>query len=248
MFFLDYFATGKLHPSVGVEVLKGIQKGCLSAGCAIVGGETAEMPGFYADGEFDLAGFSVGWVKSASVLPKKVSPGDVLIGLSSSGFHSNGYSLLRKILASQDDAQKTETAKMLLEPTLVYVRAMQGLLDKRLIKGASHITGSGFLNLPRISTSVSYRVEMPSIQELPPAIRWLRERKMIEPQELYQTFNMGVGMILVVDQKKANQVLKELKRKKQKAWCLGEVIKKQARKKCEIQILDPEYGELTLIY
>lgn len=229
LFFLDYFATGKLKPKVAHKVLKGITEGCRQAECSLVGGETAEMPGFYSANEYDLAGFSVGMVQKKVLLPQKLTPGDVLIGLASTGCHSNGYSLLRKLL-EKEKSQKRTIAKQLLKPTQVYVNALKGLIQKRSIKGVCHITGSGYLNVSRMSQSVSYRIELPSQNEVPEVYRWIRRVSGLSSKELCQTFNMGLGMVLAVDQAKVKSVMKHLNHKKQKAWIVGEVLAKKKQK------------------
>jgi phosphoribosylformylglycinamidine cyclo-ligase len=246
LFFLDYFATGKLDKGVAEEVLAGIVEGCLQAKCALVGGETAEMPDFYAPGEYDLGGFAVGFVEPKRVLPhKKVKAGDVIIGLASSGCHSNGYSLLRKLLPS--GVEGTARARELLTPTRIYAKALLPLIQKGLLKGAAHITGSGFLNVPRISDQVSYDIALPSPDDAPAIYRWVRDASKLPSSELCQTFNMGVGMVLVVSKKNEKGVLKALKRSGEKAWVLGEVRRKKAGKPCEVYLKDGD-ERVTLTY
>jgi phosphoribosylformylglycinamidine cyclo-ligase len=242
LFFLDYFATGKLKPKTAKEVLSGIVAGCRQGGCALIGGETAEMPGFYQAGEYDLAGFAVGIVDKKKVLPaKNIKAGDVLIGVSSSGFHSNGYSLVRKLFAKWKPTKglsKKTLAKELLTPTMIYTKAVDKLVAQGKVKGLAHITGSGFLNVPRMSSKVSYEIELPNIKERPKAIQWLETLSDVSLtfEEKVQTFNMGIGLVIACDPKKANAVLAHLKKQNYKAWTLGKVTRKKA--KCQVQVTE----------
>jgi phosphoribosylformylglycinamidine cyclo-ligase len=244
LFFLDYFATGKLKPKTAKEVLSGIVQGCRQGGCALIGGETAEMPGFYEAGEYDLAGFAVGLVDKKKALPRKnIKPGDVLIGISSSGFHSNGYSLVRKLFAKwrpTKSLSKKTLAKELLKPTAIYTKALEGLLTKESVKGLAHITGSGFLNVPRMSEKVSYEIHLPSLKERPKAYQWLESLKdsSLTFEEKVQTFNMGLGMVIACDPKKAMAILTHLKKNNFKAWNIGKVTRKN--KQCEVLVIDGE--------
>lgn len=237
LFFLDYFATGKLDGGVAEQVLRGIVDGCKQARCALVGGETAEMPEFYADGEYDLGGFAVGVVEPSRVLPRKeIKPGDALIGIASSGCHSNGYSLLRKLLpeGSAGDARALE----LLAPTRIYAASLGPLIRARSFKGLAHITGSGFLNVPRMSDKVSYRIEFPLREERPPIYDWVRTESGLSLAELSQTFNLGIGMVGVVDQRKAAAVLKSLKKSGEKAWIIGEVTRKKSGQPSQVSLTE----------
>lgn len=246
LFFLDYLATGKLDPATHVRVISGIAQGCKQAQCALVGGETAEMPGFYQAGEYDLAGFAVGIVDAKDVLPaQKIKPGMTLIGIASSGFHSNGYSLLRKILS--DTGEQGHQGMRALIPTKIYVQSVLPLIKKRLIGGAAHITGSGFLNIPRISSDVSYQITMPPLSERAEIFSWATRVKKMDVQEWYQTFNMGIGMVLAVAPHKVSQVLKALKQKKETAWVIGQTIKRTG-KKSQLLIEDRDLGSCTLTY
>src|SRR5579885_1106027 len=175
LFFLDYFATGRLELGVAEQVLEGITEGCRQARCALVGGETAEMPDFYAPGEYDLGGFAVGVVEPARALPqaKKIRPGDALVGIASSGLHSNGFSLLRKLLPQGEDGDPV--ARALLAPTRIYARSLMPLIREGAFKGLAHITGSGYLNVPRMSEDVSYKIELPSRSERPGIYEWVRQ-------------------------------------------------------------------------
>jgi phosphoribosylformylglycinamidine cyclo-ligase len=224
LFFLDYLDTGKLDSGVAEQVLEGIVEGCKQAQCALVGGETAEMPDFYAPGEYDLAGFAVGHLHPSSALPRKdIRAGDVLIGIRSTGCHSNGYSLLRKLLPS--DSEADSIARELLTPTRIYVAALKSLLKNRSIKGLAHITGSGFLNVPRISERFSYEIQLPPEDERPPIFRWIRSQSGISFEEQVQTFNLGIGMVAVVSPQKSNEVLRKIKQAGDVAWVIGEVRK-----------------------
>ena len=232
LFFLDYFATGKLKSKTAVQVVSGIAKGCKQAHCALVGGETAEMPGFYQSGEYDLAGFAVGEMKASALLPKALKKGDVLLGLSSSGFHSNGYSLLRKLLPPGAAGKKV--ARQLLEPTRLYVKSFSPLLGKGVLKGLCHVTGGGFQNVTRLSSSVSFQVELPPLGERPKVFQWLQKAAQLPLKETARTFNCGVGMVVVVDPKNVKSVMKSLKQSGEKVWVLGEAISKRKGKKTEI--------------
>lgn len=244
LFFLDYFATGKLQLGVAEQVLEGIVEGCRQAGTALVGGETAEMPDFYSEGEYDLGGFAVGIVDPKKVLPTKdIRAGDVLIGIASSGCHSNGYSLLRKLLpaGTEGDAQ----ARQLLTPTRIYAKAIMPLIEKRWVKGLAHITGSGFLNVPRMSDRVSYSIRLPERRQLPAVYDWVREKSGLSLEELAQTFNLGIGMVAVVPARKVQDVLKSLKRSKEKAWVIGEVVRRAKGKGSQVFV--EESGETIVL-
>jgi phosphoribosylformylglycinamidine cyclo-ligase len=181
------------------------------------------MPEFYQEGEYDLGGFAVGQLSPKEALPRKdIKPGDTVIGIASSGAHSNGYSLLRKLLA-QDDSDAR--ARELLTPTKIYAKSLVPLLQARAFKGLAHITGSAFLNVPRMSGKVSYEIRLPSEAEAPAIYSWIREKSGLPLSELVQTFNMGIGMVAVVDRKKESDILKKLKRAGEKAWVIGEVRK-----------------------
>lgn len=243
LFFLDYFATGKLKPEIAQSVLKGIVAGCAQAECPLVGGETAEMPDFYPGGDYDLAGFAVGLVEKRRVLPSgKIKKGDVLLGLGSSGFHSNGYSLLRKWLGPPKE--NTDLAKELLTPTVIYQKALSPLLDGSGIKGLGHITGSGFLNVPRMSSKVSYDIQLPKLSELPRVFTWLRSQS-LSFQEAAQTFNMGIGMVMVVDPKKSQSIQTHLRRRGVRSFELGEVMaSRKGQSLVRVRGEDDEIAEL----
>lgn len=248
LFFLDYFATGKLKTQTAKAVLSGIVEGCQQSSCALIGGETAEMPGFYQPGEYDLAGFAVGVVEKTRVLPARaIKPGDVLIGISSSGFHSNGYSLVRKLFKNWQPSpsfqarcpwatSRKKVAKELLKPTVIYSHAVERLVAKKWVKGLAHITGSGFLNVPRMSEKVSYEIQLPPLGERPRAYQWLEALKntSLTFEEKVQTFNMGIGMVLVCEKGQQRTVLDQLRKAGFTAWPLGRVTKKRGR--CEVAV------------
>ncbi len=233
LFFLDYFATSKLNLKTAQGVMEGIVEGCHLAGCSLVGGETAEMPGFYSRGEYDLAGFAVGMVSKKAILPKKdIRPGDLILGIASSGCHSNGYSLLRKLLPNKNQS------KELLTPTRIYAKMLLPLIEKNLFKGFAHITGSGFLNVPRISEKVSYEIKLPPRDETPLIFNWVCEKSQLSLSELAQTFNLGVGMVGVLAQKNKAQVFEYFKNKNEKVWVLGRVVPKRPGKGSEVFVQD----------
>ena len=232
MFFLDYIATGKLIPSVAADVVKGVAQGCRQAGCALIGGETAEMPGFYAEGEYDLAGFCVGSVKRNKLVNGSgIKPGDKLIGLKSSGIHSNGFSLVRKlvpmesrILGQSVDSLKKTLGEELLTPTRIYVKTVLALMDQFEVKGAAHITGGGFIeNIPRIlPKGLCAKIDLGSWDMLPVFDLLVREAK-LEPQGAYNTFNMGIGMVLAVSSEQVLDVAMAARQLGEEAFVIGEV-------------------------
>ena len=208
LFFLDYFATGRLSVETGREIISGIAAGCRDAGCALVGGETAEMPGMYADGDYDLAGFAVGAVEREQLITgERVAPGDRLLGLASSGLHSNGFSLVRKILAdtsSNLDASapfdsRRSLAEALLEPTRIYVKGCLEAFAAGEIHALAHITGGGLIeNLPRVLPSETRAIIDLAAWSPPPVFNWLAHCGDIAEEEMLRTFNCGIGMVLVV--------------------------------------------------
>ena len=231
LFFLDYFASGKLELDTATAVVAGIAKGCRIAGCALIGGETAEMPGMYAPGDYDLAGFSVGAVERGEQLTgDSVAPGDVLIGIASSGAHSNGYSLIRRIIALKGHdlaapaafAPEMSLGEALLVPTRIYVRALLPLLRARSVKALAHITGGGFLeNIPRVLPKGARAiVEAPA---LPSLFDWLRREGDIAPGELARTFNCGTGMVMVVAAADADSVIAALAAAGESASVIGRI-------------------------
>ena len=235
LFFLDYFATGKLFPEKAVEVMKGIVEGCRQAGCALIGGETAEMPSFYPAGEYDLAGFAVGVVDKKEIIDgKKIRPGDLLIGLASSGLHSNGFSLVRKILFEKRGltvkdslpGHSKSVGEVLLTPTVIYAKVLSKLREKIQIKGAAHITGGGITeNLPRVLPPGCAAQVRRDRWEVPLIFRTLQEMGEVDTEEMYTDFNMGIGMILVISPKALSQTQSLLKRLRQEAHVIGEIVK-----------------------
>ncbi|MEN3930932.1 phosphoribosylformylglycinamidine cyclo-ligase [Microvirga sp. W0021] len=244
LLFLDYFATGKLAPSVGVEIVRGIAEGCLQAGCALIGGETAEMPGLYSDGDYDLAGFAVGAAERGTLLPKNVSEGDVLIGLPSSGVHSNGYSLVRKIvevskLSWNDPAPfkpDYPLALALLEPTRIYVKPLLKVIRSTgAIHGLVHITGGGFPeNIPRIlPQGLGARLDLSSFS-LPPVFKWLAQVGNVAEHEMLRTFNCGFGMIVVAEAGRETKVLSALEAEgEKKPVIIGSIVKHHSGERVE---------------
>jgi len=230
LFFLDYYATGKLDVAVAKEVIKGIGDGCLQSSMALVGGETAEMPGMYDKADFDLAGFCVGIVDKENILDgSQVKAGDTLIALASSGPHSNGYSLIRKVLEKQD---KPETIKLdgqslidvLLTPTRIYVKTILSLLQSHKIHGIAHITGGGLTeNLPRIMPNNTQAIINTNSWKLPAVFHWLQQEGNIATEEMRRTFNCGVGMVLCVDAQQANPCVDTLNNMGEQAWILGQL-------------------------
>ncbi|MEW5893544.1 MAG: phosphoribosylformylglycinamidine cyclo-ligase [Pseudomonadota bacterium] len=206
LFFLDYFACGRLDVDVAEQVVAGIAKGCELAGCALIGGETAEMPGMYPPGEYDLAGFAVGAAeKSRLITGERIKPGDAVLGLASSGPHSNGYSLIRKIVevSGADLAgafHGRSLGETLLEPTRIYVKPLLALMQETEVKGLAHITGGGLLeNIPRILAEGLTAVLDARAWHMPPVFQWLMEQGQVELREMHRTFNCGIGMVVIVD-------------------------------------------------
>ncbi|RBP51552.1 phosphoribosylformylglycinamidine cyclo-ligase [Arenicella xantha] len=231
MFFLDYFATGKLTPEVAAQVVTGIGEGCLQANAALIGGETAEMPGMYQAGEYDLAGFCVGAVEKSEIIDgSKVAAGNVLIGLASSGAHSNGYSLIRKVIDTYNIPLDTELdgrplSDVVLQPTRIYVRSLLALMEKLPVHALAHITGGGLPgNLNRVLPSDCHAVINESAWQWPSLFRWLMETANIERQEMYRTFNCGVGMVVVVAAEHADAALEHLAEAGEEAFLLGEIV------------------------
>ena len=262
LFFLDYFATGKLDIDAGAAVIRGVHQGCVLARALLVGGETAEMPGFYARGEYDLAGFAVGLVHPKKALPKKptpgkkgdgVRPGDLLVGLRSSGFHSNGFSLVRKI-ANQWRPEKTKLPwaktrdalmKELLIPTEIYTDAILPAIDKGLYQGLAHITGSGFLNVPRMGEHVSYEIVMPHDSRLPRVYEWLKRTETVSITERLTTFNCGLGMIGAVRPKDAQRAIAIANQAGVEAWVVGEVTERERGFESEV-VVHTDEGRFAL--
>ncbi|GHD07169.1 phosphoribosylformylglycinamidine cyclo-ligase [Tianweitania populi] len=235
LFFLDYYATGKLEPEEGAAIVAGIADGCRQAGCALIGGETAEMPGLYREGEYDLAGFAVGAAERSALLPTNdIVDGDVILGLSSSGVHSNGFSLVRKIversgLSYSDPAPFAEGSSLgeaLLTPTRIYVRPLlNAIRNTHGIKALAHITGGGFPdNIPRVlPKDYSVELDLDTI-DVPPVFSWLAEVGGVEPNEMLRTFNCGIGMIAVVAAGQAAQVAAVLQQEGETVTPIGQIV------------------------
>jgi len=236
LLFLDYFASGRLEVGVAEQVISGIADGCKQSGCALIGGETAELPGFYQPGEYDLAGFCVGVVEKASLVDgKTIVAGDVLLGLASSGFHSNGYSLVRRAfldharldLASQPAGLGEPLGQALLRPTRIYVRALRMLAAAGLMKGAAHITGGGLVdNPPRMLPAgalLALQINLNSWTPLP-VFGLLQELGNVEPEEMRRTFNMGIGMVVAVPAGAADAAQSILEAEGEKATIIGQVV------------------------
>ncbi|CAC9952749.1 Phosphoribosylformylglycinamidine cyclo-ligase (EC 6.3.3.1) [uncultured Gammaproteobacteria bacterium] len=225
LFFLDYYATGKLNTDIAVSVISGIGEGCKQSGCALIGGETAEMPGMYAGEDYDLAGFCVGIADKENVIDgSKVKQGDHIIALGSSGPHSNGYSLIRKVL---EQSKPTEMQlQQLIEPTKIYVKSVLSLLEKHSIHAISHITGGGLLeNIPRVLPSnLAAKLDNTSWQ-LPDIFQFLQDSGNIEITEMYRVFNCGVGMVLILDADASADAIKHLKTQGENAWLIGKIVK-----------------------
>jgi phosphoribosylformylglycinamidine cyclo-ligase len=218
LFFLDYFACGKLNVPAAAEVIKGIANGCEQAGCALIGGETAEMPGMYPVGEYDLAGFAVGVVEKANIITgSDIKPGDVVLGMASNGAHSNGYSLVRKIIerSNPDMSAKFDGERILrdviMAPTRIYVKPLLALMQTLTIKGMAHITGGGITeNVPRVlPAGVVADIDSKS-WELPKLFKWLQEQGNVAEQEMYRTFNCGIGMVVIVSAADADKAISQL--------------------------------------
>lgn len=232
LFFLDYIAVNKNHPQVIAEIVKGVADGCLQAGCALTGGETAEMPGLYNAGEFDIAGFSVGVVNKDKIINgSKIKEGDVLIGLPSTGVHSNGYSLVRKIfnpsferLSEYVGELKCLLGEELLKPTKIYVKLVLDLMSKFEIKGISHITGGGFYeNIPRMgSLEFQWTINLGTWPILP-IFNMMKKYGNIEDRDMFNTFNMGIGMVMAFDPEIAPKVVEYLEGNGEKAYIIGKV-------------------------
>ena len=230
LFFLDYFACGRLDVATATDVIKGIATGCEQAGCALIGGETAEMPSMYPDGEYDLAGFAVGAVEKSKIIDgKKIRPGDVVLGLASSGAHSNGYSLVRKIIevAKPDlhaDFHGRPLADVLLAPTRIYVKPLLALMEKIDVHGMVHITGGGLVeNIPRVLQPNLTAVLHKDSWTLPPLFQWLQKHGGVADDEMHRVFNCGIGMTVIVSAANADQAEAELKRLGETVYRIGEI-------------------------
>ncbi|MDO8445154.1 MAG: phosphoribosylformylglycinamidine cyclo-ligase [Deltaproteobacteria bacterium] len=237
LFFLDYFATGKLHPEKAAQVIKGVAEGCKDAGCALIGGETAEMPSFYNEGEYDIAGFTVGIVDQDNLIDgSSINVGNKIIGIASSGLHSNGYSLVRKVcfekLKLKIDDNIPELGKSigeeLLTPTRIYVKSILHLVKEFKISGMAHITGGGFTeNIPRVvPKSCKARINIGS-WDMPPIFTYLKDQGGLSDEEMLRTFNNGIGMVMVVKQELVDDIMIRLNGLKEKAWVIGDIVERK---------------------
>lgn len=237
LFFLDYIALGKNYPEKVAEIVKGVSEGCVMAGCSLIGGETAEMPGFYPVDEYDLAGFTVGIVDKSKIIDgKKIKAGDKLIGLPSSGIHSNGYSLVRKLINPTETSIKEYVESLgctlgeeLIKPTRIYVKTILDLIKKFEIKGISHITGGGFIeNIPRmVPDGLRVKIQKGTWPVLP-IFELLRSLGNMGERDIYNTFNMGIGMVLAVDADKADEIVTYLKSVGEDAYIIGSIVEGEA--------------------
>lgn len=230
LFFLDYYATGKLDVDVAASVIKGIADGCEMSGCALVGGETAEMPGMYHEGDYDLAGFCVGVVEKSEIIDSTaVKTGDTLIALGSSGAHSNGYSLIRKVLEVSganpaDLLEGKSLSEHLLAPTKIYVKSILQLIKQTEVHAIAHLTGGGFWeNIPRVLPDNTKAVIDESSWQWPAIFNWLQEKGNISRYEMYRTFNCGVGMVIALPEKEVETALALLEQAGEKAWVIGKI-------------------------
>ena len=234
LFFLDYISLWKNIPEMVASIVKGVADGCQKAGCALVGGETAEMPGLYSDNEYDLAGFSVGVVDKEKIInPDNIKEGDIVIGLASSGVHSNGFSLVRKIFNVNESNLREYREELgmtlgeaLLEPTKIYVKPVLKLLEKINVKGISHITGGGFYeNMPRmLNDNVALEIQKDSYK-VPEIFKLIKKEGNIPERDMYNTFNMGIGMAIIIPEDEKENALEILKQEGESAYVIGKVIK-----------------------
>jgi phosphoribosylformylglycinamidine cyclo-ligase len=243
LFFLDYFATGKLENDVAEDVIAGVAAGCLQAGCALIGGETAEMPGLYAAGDYDLAGFSVGAVERDGIIDgENIKEGDVILGLASSGVHSNGYSLVRKLIESSGYTYESKAPfeplksmkDAVLTPTRIYVKAVleamkiKGKNEKSAIKGMAHITGGGlYENIPRILPEDTCAHLDARMWEFLPVFKWLLQTGKIEPADMARTLNCGIGMVVVTEAAQAAEIKKSFEKSGENVFTIGKIIKRR---------------------
>ena len=224
LFFLDYYATGSLNPDIATSVISGIGKGCIQSGCALIGGETAEMPGMYKGEEYDLAGFCVGIVEKDKIIDgSKVSLGDHIVALGSSGPHSNGYSLIRKVL--EKTTASPDQLKALIEPTKIYVNSILSLINSLPVNAISHITGGGLLeNIPRVlPNNLAAKLDASS-WTMPDIFKWLQTEGNIDLKEMYRVLNCGVGMVVVSPKNSSQAVIDCLKDSGENAWLVGEIV------------------------
>lgn len=241
LFFLDYYATGKLDVDTAVDVVSGIGAGCELSGCALIGGETAEMPGMYHGNDYDVAGFCVGVVEAENVIDgEKVEQGDAIIALASSGPHSNGYSLVRKVLEvnntdTEEQLDGSTIADLLLEPTRIYVKSVLALLEEVEVNAISHITGGGFWeNIPRVLPSGTKAIIQGDSWQWPEIFNWLQSKGNITTHEMYRTFNCGVGLVIVVKPELAEKAISILNEHGERAWEIGRIESSNNQTQVEI--------------
>lgn len=229
LFFLDYLATGKLEPQKAAQVVKGVADGCVEAGCALIGGETAEMPDMYPAGEYDLAGFAVGIVDKKRIIDgSSIQKGDVLVGLSSSGVHSNGFSLVRRLLMDKLDQYSDELGSTfgqeLLKPTRIYVKPVLGAIERFDIKGMAHITGGGFIeNIPRMMPEGLTAFIEKGCWPIPPIFHILQNLSQLDDASMFNTFNMGIGLVIALSSAQADGIVEYFKTLGQQAFIIGRV-------------------------
>ena len=235
LFFLDYFACGKLDVETATRVVKGIAKGCEQAGCALIGGETAEMPGMYPDGEYDLAGFAVGAVEKDQIITGlTIREGDAVLGLASSGAHSNGYSLIRKIIEKNNtdlsaDFHGKALIDVIMAPTRIYVKPLLELMKHLPVKGMAHITGGGLTeNIPRVLPQGVTAILKHDAWDMPPLFHWLRQQGNVNEQEMLRVFNCGIGMALVVAPEFADTAMRLLRSAGETVWHIGTIRQRHA--------------------
>ena len=233
LFFLDYFACGKLTVDTAATVVAGIAKGCELSGCALIGGETAEMPGMYPPGEYDLAGFAVGAVEKSKIITgNSIVPGDVVLAIGSSGAHSNGYSLVRKIIERAgakptDDLGGRPLGDVVMAPTEIYVKPLLKLISEINVKGMAHITGGGLVdNVPRVLPENTQAVLHRDSWQMPELFRWLQMKGGVADAEMVRVFNCGIGMVVIVDPSQVDPAIQSLTAQGLKAWTVGEVIER----------------------
>ncbi len=234
LFFLDYYACGKLDVKTATAVIRGIAAGCERAGCALIGGETAEMPGMYPEGDYDLAGFAVGIVEKSRIIDGSgIAEGDVVLGLASSGAHSNGYSLIRKIIAMKGVNLSARLRgrvlrDVILEPTRIYVKPVLNLIGKVTVKGLAHITGGGLIeNVPRILPGkLAARIDRDA-WPMPPLFGWLQRQGNIDDRELYRVFNCGIGMVAIVSPERSAAAIRLLNAAGETAWRIGRIVRRR---------------------
>ncbi|MEO7559320.1 MAG: phosphoribosylformylglycinamidine cyclo-ligase [Nitrosospira sp.] len=235
LFFLDYFACGRLDVDTATRVVKGIAAGCEQAGCALIGGETAEMPGMYPEGEYDLAGFAVGVVEKDNIITGlTIREGDAVLGLASSGAHSNGYSLIRKIIEKNNtnlsaDFEGETLRDVIMAPTRIYVKPVLDLMKHLPVKGLAHITGGGLVeNVPRVLPENVVAVLRKGEWDMPPLFRWLQEQGNVAESEMYRVFNCGIGMVLIIAPELADTAMKILRSVGETVWRIGIIRQRHA--------------------